>query len=377
MKELKVTLQEKRALAIATMIAIVFGSYFLSSFFTLVVLAGILAYLFSPLYSRLSKRMNPSSASVVVLLISILSVVGPLILIIIFAGVQVSNNINSLANSLNGSSLTDMGTRVIDFVNQFLDSIPFVNYTVTEQSLIDGVKSISQTVGSYLLDVASSIASSIFGFITASIIYIYVFISLLRNGKTLITMFRKLNPLGEEISNLYLDKIGAMVRGTVQGQFIIAVVQGFIGALTFALLGYPEYFFILFVVFSVLSVIPLGAGIVAIPLAVVMALFGQVWQGIVIILQHVLINSNIDNILRPILVPKKARLDAALMLLSVFAGIRLFGFLGIVIGPTIMIIIVTTIRVYLDVFEDYGNSFDATEKQRKSKLWFLARKRKA
>jgi len=377
MKELKVTLQEKRALAIATMIAIVFGSYFLSSFFTLVVLAGILAYLFSPLYSRLSKRMNPSSASVVVLLISILSVVGPLILIIIFAGVQVSNNINSLANSLNGSSLTDMGTRVIDFVNQFLDSIPFVNYTVTEQSLIDGVKSISQTVGSYLLDVASSIASSIFGFITASIIYIYVFISLLRNGKTLITMFRKLNPLGEEISNLYLDKIGAMVRGTVQGQFIIAVVQGFIGALTFALLGYPEYFFILFVVFSVLSVIPLGAGIVAIPLAVVMALFGQVWQGIVIILQHVLINSNIDNILRPILVPKKARLDAALMLLSVFAGIRLFGFLGIVIGPTIVIIIVTTIRVYLDVFEDYGNSFDATEKQRKSKLWFLARKRKA
>ena len=201
MTELKVTLQEKRALAIATMIAIVFGSYFLSSFFTLVVLAGILAYLFSPLYSRLSKRMNPSSASVVVLLISILSVVGPLILIIIFAGVQVSNNINSLANSLNGSSLTDMGTRVIDFVNQFLESIPFVNYTVTEQSLIDGVKSISQTVGSYLLDVASSIASSIFGFITASIIYIYVFISLLRNGRTLITVFRKLNPLGEEISN--------------------------------------------------------------------------------------------------------------------------------------------------------------------------------
>jgi predicted PurR-regulated permease PerM len=75
-------------------------------------------------------------------------------------------------------------------------------------------------------------------------------------------------------------------------------------------------------------------------------------------------------------VPKKARLDAALMLLSVFAGIRLFGFLGIVIGPTIMIIIVTTIRVYLDVFEDYGSSFDAVEKPRKSKLWLLGRKRR-
>ena len=377
MKELKVTIQEKRALAIATLIAIVFGSYFLSSFFILVVLAGILAYLFNPLYLRLSKRMSSSSASGVVLLISILAVVGPLTLIIIFAGVQVSNNINSLANSLNGSSLTNMGTKVIELVNHFLDSIPFVKYTVTEQSLIDGVKSISQTAGTYLLDIASGVASSIIGFITSSIIYMYVFISLLRHGRTLITVFRKLNPLGEEISNLYLDKIGAMVRGTVQGQFIIAIAQGFIGALTFALLGYPEYFFILFVVFSVLSVIPLGAGIIAIPLAIVMALFGQVWQGIVIILQHVLINSNIDNILRPILVPKKARLDAALMLLSVFAGIRIFGFLGIVIGPTITIIIVTTIRVYLDVFEDYGSSFDAVEKPRKSKLWFIRKRLKA
>ncbi len=377
MKELTVTLQEKRALAIATLIAIIFGAYFLSSFFILVVLAGILSYLFSPLYNRLSKRMSSSSASAIVLLISILAVVGPLTLIIIFAGVQVSNNINSLANSLSGSSLTNTGSRIIEIVNDFLDSIPFVNFTVTEQSLIDGVKSISQTAGSYLLDVASGVASSILGFITASIIYMYVFVSLLRNGRTLITIFRKLNPLGDEISNLYLEKIGAMVRGTVQGQFIIAIVQGFLGALTFALLGYPEFFFILFVVFSAMSVIPLGAGIISIPAAIVMALFGQVWQGIVIILQHILINSNIDNILRPILVPKKARLDAALMLLSVFAGIRLFGFLGIVIGPTIMIIIVTTIRVYLDVYEDYGSSFDAAEKPRKSKLWFLKRKQKA
>ena len=39
------------------------------------------------------------------------------------------------------------------------------------------------------------------------------------------------------------------------------------------------------------------------------------------------------------------------MLLAVFAGIAMFGFWGIVIGPVLMIIIVTTISVYLAVYK--------------------------
>jgi predicted PurR-regulated permease PerM len=87
------------------------------------------------------------------------------------------------------------------------------------------------------------------------------------------------------------------------------------------------------------------------PLGVLIALFGNVTGGIIINLQHVLINTNVDNVLRPILVPKEARLDSALMLVSVFAGLGLFGFLGLFIGPTLMIIIVTTLQVYIEVFK--------------------------
>jgi len=61
--------------------------------------------------------------------------------------------------------------------------------------------------------------------------------------------------------------------------------------------------------------------------------------------------TNIDNFLRPILVPRAARLDSALMLLAVFSGIAMFGAWGIVIGPVLMIVIVTTISVYLAVYK--------------------------
>ena len=79
--------------------------------------------------------------------------------------------------------------------------------------------------------------------------------------------------------------------------------------------------------------------------------FGNVWGGIFVVLFHLIVVTNIDNFLRPILVPRAARLDSALMLLAVFAGIAMFGAWGIVIGPVLMIIIVTTISVYLAVYK--------------------------
>ncbi|MBW8710802.1 MAG: AI-2E family transporter, partial [Mycobacterium sp.] len=87
---------------------------------------------------------------------------------------------------------------------------------------------------------------------------------------------------------------------------------------------------------------------------------------------HLIEVTNIDNFLRPILVPRAARLDSALMLLAVFAGIAMFGAWGIVIGPVLMIVIVTTISVYLAVYkgvpmEDVGEEDE--KPKRRNPFW--------
>ena len=225
---------------------------------------------------------------------------------------------------------------------------------MSQQSILDGIKSAINKFGSVALNYLTGFIGSIFGLISMSIIYIFVFLSLIRKGPYLVKLFRDINPLGEDIADMYTSRAGAMVKGTVRGQFTIAIVQGFIGAATIAIAGLPGAFFVLFIILSVLSVIPLGGGILAIPIGIVMAIFGNVVGGAIVVGGHLLITTNIDNVLRPKLVPEEARLDAALMLLSVFAGLRMFGFLGIVIGPTIMILIVTTIKTYLMVYKGYA-----------------------
>ena len=142
---------------------------------------------------------------------------------------------------------------------------------------------VAQKVGEWLLGLLQGAAGSVFGGVTAAILFLYVFISLLVNREGVLTLIRQLNPLGEDVTDLYMAKMGAMVQGTVMGQFVIAVCQGVAGAASIYIAGFHQGFFLFAVLLSALSVIPLGSGIVTIPFGIGMILFGNVFGGVFVI----------------------------------------------------------------------------------------------
>jgi predicted PurR-regulated permease PerM len=345
------TQTQKRALAVVTLIAVAFGAYFLRNFFILIVVAAVAAYLFSPLYERLRRRLGTGLAATVTLLAAILTVIIPVSLVVFLAIIEITQMVNTVSQWMGTTDVSTLGDRGLELVNDLAARVPYLDIHVTPDTLRDGVVTVSQRVGEWLLAVLQGALGGVIGALAATIIFLYVFLSLLTKRERIRTLIRQLNPLGEEITDLYLAKTGAMVRGTVSGQFVIAVVQGVAGAISIYLAGFHEGVFFFAVILSALSVIPLGSGVVTIPFGIGMALFGNVFGGVFVVLFHLIVVTNIDNFLRPILVPKAARLDPALMLLAVFSGIAMFGFWGIVLGPVLMIIIVTTISVYLAVYK--------------------------
>lgn len=370
------TLAQKRALAVATAVAIAFGAYFLRGYFILVVVAAVAAYLFTPLFNRLNSRFGTGLSATLTLLAAIAVVVVPLGLFGYLAVVQITNMVERVAEWVGRTDLSALGDQALRFVNDALRRVPFVDVTVTPDSLRSSMATVAQDVGQWLLGLLQGAAGGAFGAVTAAILFLYVFLSLLTNREKVLLLIRRLNPLGEEITDLYMAKMGAMVKGTVMGQFVIAVCQGVAGATSIYIAGFHQGFFLFAVVLSALSVIPLGSGIVTIPFGIGMILFGNVFGGVFVIVFHLIVVTNIDNFLRPILVPRAARLDSALMLLAVFAGIAMFGAWGIVIGPVLMIIIVTTISVYLAVYKGVPMDMpdeDADEKpKRRSFFRWLA-----
>jgi predicted PurR-regulated permease PerM len=368
------TLSQKRALAIATAIALLFGAYFLRRYLILVVIAAIVAYLFTPVHNRLRTRFSAGLSTTLTVLAALATVVVPLSLLITVATFQVSRMLVGLAEWAKTADLNALGDRGVALVNGLLGKLPFDTPPITPDSLRAPVVTAAQNVGEWLLRTLQGAAGGAIGFITAAIIFLYVLISLLSNRAEVLMLIRRLNPLGVEVTDLYLAKMGAMVRGAVRGQFIIAVIQGTLGAISIYIAGFHDAFFIIAIFLIALSLIPLGSGIVTIPFGIGMMIFGNVAGGAFVVLFHLIGITNIDNFLRPILVPKEAKLDSALMLLSVFSGIAMFGFFGIVLGPVLMIMIVTTISVYLEVYKGVEMDSDPPPEEKKPRKWFKRKK---
>lgn len=357
LKEFSVT--QKRALAVLTVIALLFGAYFLRRYLVLIAVAAVLAYLFRPMYDRLRQRFNVGASATLTFLAAVAIVGLPLSGVVFLAFLQISEMVTGISHWVSNTDLTALGMRLLDSTNDILARVPFFDIHLTMDSVREAIVHVGQTAGHLALEFVRGSAGSLPAMLTSMIIFLYVFIALVVNGPKVAGLFRDLNPLGPEVSDIYLARVGAMVGATVRGQFIIAVCQGVAGAISIYIGGIHDGFFMFVIFLTALSFIPLGSGIVTIPLGIGMALFGNVVGGVFVALFHIIVVTNIDNVLRPMLVPRSAHLNPALMLLSVFAGLAMFGFWGIVLGPVLMIIIVTTINMYLVVYK--GAPLDSLE----------------
>lgn len=342
---------QQKAIAYAVIIAIIFGAYFLRDYFLLISLAAIMAFLYNPAYRwLLRKTKNKVGVSVTLtVLFALFTIIIPLSLLLIVTvdqAIAFADTIKKSAESSN--SIKETITNLLDPVNQAIHKIPGQDsFMLSIDSIISWFQSNASNIAKQSISYVTDFVGGFSSLITKSIIFLFVFMSMLKNQKYILGVIKKINPLGERLTDMYIEKIGAMTTAMVKGQFSIAFLQGLVDALLLWVVGI-DFFFFWLVLLTFLSIIPLGGGIIVLPIGVIMILMGNVWGGLVLILGHILIVTNIDNVLRPRFVPKTARLDSALTLLSVFAGLAMFGFLGIVIGPVIMIVIITTINVYLD-----------------------------
>jgi predicted PurR-regulated permease PerM len=349
---LAVTDSQKRALGVATAIAIVGGAYFLKAYFLMIVFAAIVAFTFNPVYKWFRRRkIGQGSAASLTFFCSLLAIIIPLSLVILVSVHQAISLSKYVSQHSFDTNVNDLLQRLVNDVNHILSSL-HVSYRLTMQGVTDGLTNFLKNIGQGMLNDLKSSITGFFSFFTLVIIYIYVFLSMLIKQDVLLKTAHVINPLGARISRLYFKRMAAMTKAMVRGQFIIAILQGLADALLLYFAGLHSTFFFFFLLLTVLSIIPLGGGIIAIPIGIVMVLTGEVWQGLLVIIGHIVIVTNIDNVLRPRLVPREARLDPSLTLLAVFSGLKFFGFLGIIMGPVLMILIVTTIQVFMEVYRD-------------------------
>jgi len=334
----------------------VFGAlacYVLWPYLNLVLLALITVIVFQPIYNFFFKtfRSNTTIATILSVLSVILCLIVPLFIIGEITISQVQTFYNDLKNIVAGQNVTlEIVLNKLNYVLSFTK----LDISITEENVISAIKSLIETGSSLVAKQAVNIFNigvSAFGTLAQFFIYFILISGFFPLAQRFLAYLKKLSPLDSQIDNLYIKRATEMAKSMVKGTFIIALIQGVFSGIVIALLGVPYPFFwgLLAVV---VSIIPLGAGIINIPIALYLLLSGQIWQGIVLVLVQVLVVGNIDNIIRPKLVSEAAHLHPLLVLLSVLGGISIFGFWGVIYGPVIMILFVTSLEVYLEYYRE-------------------------
>jgi predicted PurR-regulated permease PerM len=171
------------------------------------------------------------------------------------------------------------------------------------------------------------------------IIMLFALFFFFRDGETIMGRLRQVLPFEASFRERRFAETALLIRATITAGLTVAIVQGAIGGVAFALLGVgaPIFWGVMMAFFALL---PLGAGIIWAPAAVWLMLTGESGRGVTLMIVGAGGISLIDNFLRPILLAGQTEMNGLLV------GLAAFGLLGLVLGPVIMATTISFIDAY-------------------------------
>lgn len=306
-------------------------------------IAAILAHLFRPAYKGFLKitggRKGVSSA-VACLLITLI-IVTPLLIV----SALVVSEIKDVIVNISGDSQSF--EKIIASINKNIGNIPIVRSLdtgkfINQESILATIKSFSQNALSILQGTYRGIVHFIFVTFIMFFSLFYLFI----DGERLIKAVMRLSPLKDKYEEALLSKFSSIVRATLKGTTLIAILQGTLGGILFWATGVASPV-LLGILMTISSVIPsIGSGLVWFPVGVIMIIIGYPLEGLIILLAGGLFISTIDNFIRPKLIGHDTQMHPLPILFSTLGGIALFGISGFIVGPIVMSIFVALWDIY-------------------------------
>jgi predicted PurR-regulated permease PerM len=304
-------------------------------FYGSVLWGTILAIVFAPLFRRLTKSMGQrrTLAALTTVIIVLMMVILPVTLI---TGLLLQEALSLYEKFQSGElNITGYFQQVFGalpaWVTDLLERLGLTNLRALQERLSAGLLQGSQ----FLATRAINIGQNTFDFIVNLCIVLYLLFFLFRDGDYLVKRITDAIPLEAEQERDLFHKFTTVIRATVKGNVVVAVVQGVLGGLIFWFLGVhaPMLWAVLMTFLSLLPAV--GSALVWFPVAVYFLITGAIWKGVVLIAFGVLVIGLVDNLLRPILVGKDTKMPDYVVLISTLGGIAIFGLNGFVIGPVI------------------------------------------
>ena len=341
------TLEDKTFLLLVVAVSLAFG-WILWPFYGAVLWATVLAVVFAPLYQRLARSTRQRRN------LAALATVSIIVVIVILPATLITASLIQEASGLYEKFRSGELNLARNF-QQVLDALPgwltgmLQGFGLTDlASVQEKLSDVLMKGSQFLAAQAINIGQTTFELIVRLFIMLYLLFFLLRDGDDLFRAIRDALPLGAKHQRAIFSKFATVIRATVKGTIVVAILQGALGGLIFWLLGIRAAL-LWGVAMAFLSLLPaIGSALVWFPVAVYFLVTGAVWEGLVLVAYGVLVIGLVDNLARPILVGADTKMPDYVVLISTLGGLEVFGMNGIVLGP----VIAAMFMVVWDIFSE-------------------------
>ena len=295
-------------------------------FTTGLIAAPVLYVVFAPVHRALAARLPPGIAAGITIALALAVIVVP----------------GALLIGLIATEAQDMAAGVID--SPLLDRLRDLRigpYHIGDQLRQIGSRVVSFVGASLLTLVGTATRLAL----QLTVAFFGLFYLLVAPERVWLTV-RPFIPFSTENAEALRQRFMDVATSTLIGTGATAVVQGAAVGLAFAIVGLPNALFwgVVTVIVSILPVV--GSGLIWGPGVAAVALERRYGWAIALAVWGIVVVGNIDNVIRPMVFRRWARIHPFVTVIGAFAGLSYFGLLGLLIGPLAISYFFELIRMY-------------------------------
>lgn len=313
-------------------------------------LGALLSGLCRPLYRWVLRMLGgrKSLAAALTLVIVFVLVVGPLsafVSVVVQQALAISRDAIPWVQKHFGAA---GAFNAHDWLVQRFPSL--ASYVPEQDQITNSAARVAKSAGAFLVAGATQLTAGTASFLLNFFVMLYAMFFFFRDGRVILDKIFYYAPLSHEDEVRVLERLTSVTRATIKGTLLIGIIQGALAGIAFWAAGLEGAAF-WGTIMAVLSVVPgIGAALVWVPAVIYLFVIGQAWTAILLFAWCAAVVGTVDNVLRPSLVGKDAKMPDLLILIGTLGGLFLFGPIGFIVGPLVC-------GLFLTVWEIYGVAF--------------------
>jgi predicted PurR-regulated permease PerM len=302
------------------------------------------AVLLSPLDQRLTRALGNRhglSAGVLVVVVTV-AIFAPIFVSSIVLGNQTVAFFASIGPRLQLSELQRLWTETLP------ERIPWLKQAQRDAApqvaaILAGVLSqVTTWANRFLQGVVAGLTQAFFELL----VFLLMLFFLLKDGGKLKREVKRVSPFSSVQEDEILAHVARTVKGVLLAMVVVPMAQGFLAMIGFWVFGVPSpVLWGVAVVFAAL--VPLiGSPLGWVPAVGYLFFEGRTGAALGMLAFGILVISMIDNIIKPMVLAEAARIHPMLGFLSIIGGILSFGPLGFLVGPVVLSLVLSALRIY-------------------------------